>query len=129
MSAPAPAYLPGGGPPPGSDAGWRRQEDAAAKTFAALGDPTRLELVRRLGAAPRLNVTQLSAGVDVTRQAVSKHLAVLQGAGLVRRERSGRETFYELRREEVASAAEYLARVSAAWDAAIERLRAHVEEV
>jgi DNA-binding transcriptional ArsR family regulator len=129
VSAPAPAYLPGGGPPPGSDAGWRRQEDAAAKTFAALGDPTRLELVRRLGAAPRLNVTQLSAGVGVTRQAVSKHLAVLQGAGLVRRERSGRETFYELRREEVASAAEYLARVSAAWDAAIERLRAHVEEV
>lgn len=128
MSAPAPAYLPGGGPPPGSDAGWRRQEDAAAKTFAALGDPTRLELVRRLGAAPRLNVTQLSAGVGVTRQAVSKHLAVLQGAGLVSRERAGRETLFELRRDSVAAAGDYLRRVSEAWDAAIERLRAHVEE-
>jgi DNA-binding transcriptional ArsR family regulator len=100
----------------------------AARAFAALGDPTRLELVRRLGAARRLNVTQLSAGVGVSRQAVSKHLAVLLGAGLVRRERSGRETLYELRRERVAAAGVYLRRVSEGWDAAIERLRAHVEE-
>ncbi|MFO7244984.1 MAG: metalloregulator ArsR/SmtB family transcription factor [Actinomycetes bacterium] len=99
----------------------------AARTFAALGDPTRLELVRRLGSAPRLNVSQLSAGMGVSRQAVSKHLAVLQGAGLVTRERAGRETLYELRREGVAAVGEYLRRVSEAWDAAIERLRAHVE--
>ncbi|HZW28332.1 MAG TPA: metalloregulator ArsR/SmtB family transcription factor [Trueperaceae bacterium] len=134
MSAPAPAgggagAAGGRGAPPAPGRPPRLPAaDEAARAFAALGDPTRLELVRRLGNAPRLNVTQLTAGVGVSRQAVSKHLAVLQGAGLVSRERAGRETLFELRRDSVAAAGDYLRRVSEAWDAAIERLRAHVEE-
>ncbi len=117
---------PAGSRPSGDGAPAPSTADAA-RAFAALGDPTRLELLRRLGSQLRLNVTQLSAGADVTRQAVSKHLAVLLEAGLVSREREGRETLYELRREGVAAAGEYLRRVSEAWDEAIARLRAHVE--
>ncbi len=97
-------------------------------TFAALGDPTRLSLVRRLGRGSRLNVSQLTSGMGVSRQAVTKHLAVLHEAGIVSRTEAGRQTVYELRGEQLAEASEFLARISAGWDRALERLRAHAEE-
>lgn len=102
--------------------------DQTARTFAALGDPTRLALVRRLSRSARMNVTQLTAGTGVTRQAVSKHLAVLQGAGLVSRASEGRETVYRLRAEPLDAAEDFLGRLARGWDDAVERLRAHVEQ-
>jgi len=96
--------------------------------FAALGDATRLGLVARLSAGGPLSITQLSDGSAVTRQAVTKHLHVLAGAGLVRHARCGRERIWELDPARLDEARRFLDRMSGEWDAALDRLRAFVEE-
>src|SRR5215468_3421445 len=100
----------------------------AASVFAALGDATRLGLVARLSAGGPLSITRLSDGSAVTRQAVTKHLHVLAGAGLVRHARRGRERIWELDPARLDDARRFLDRVSGEWDAALDRLRALVEE-
>ena len=100
----------------------------AALIFAALGDPTRLALLHRLSDRETRSIAALSADSRLTRQAVTKHLQVLDDAGLVRRQRSGRETRYALQPEPLAAARTYLDEVSAQWDSALVRLRALVEE-
>ena len=104
------------------------REPAVAEVFFALGDQTRLSVVRKLGAGGSLSATALAIDAKVTRQAVAKHLQVLEGAGLVSRERNGREVLYALETRRLADARGFLERVSAAWDRRIERLRALVEE-
>ncbi len=99
-----------------------------APVFAALGDITRLELVARLSDGKQHSIAQLTDGLDLTRQGVTKHLHVLQRAGLVSCERVGRESRFTIRPDPIAKARDYLARASAQWDDAIERLRASVEE-
>jgi DNA-binding transcriptional ArsR family regulator len=99
----------------------------SAPVFAALGDPTRLRLVARLSADGPLSITRLSEDVDVTRQAVSKHLAALAGAGLARPRREGREQIWELETRRLAMARQTLDQISGQWDSAIGRLRAFVE--
>ena len=64
----------------------------AAPVFAALGDETRLRIVARLGDGAARSITHLTEGEGITRQAITKHLHVLEGAGLVRGERHGRRT-------------------------------------
>ncbi|HVY44431.1 MAG TPA: metalloregulator ArsR/SmtB family transcription factor, partial [Minicystis sp.] len=64
--------------------------------FAALGDATRLAVVARLCDGGPASIARLAEGATVTRQAVTKHLRVLEQAGLVRSERAGRETVWEL---------------------------------
>ncbi|MGZ9811703.1 ArsR/SmtB family transcription factor [Pseudoroseicyclus sp. H15] len=98
-----------------------------AATFAALGDPTRLALVERLMRAEALSVGQLAEGLPMSRQAVSKHLAVLAEARLVVGEREGRETRYRLQAERAAEAEGFLAAVGAKWDRALGRLKEQVE--
>lgn len=102
--------------------------DDAAPLFAALGDGTRLRLVRRLAAHGPASVTALSREASVTRQAVSKHLEVLARARLVRDRREGRERIWELVPERLDKARLYLDELSAQWDRALESLRRHVEE-
>ena len=104
----------------------RRKNSAAV--FAALGDTTRLELVSRLNDGERHSITELTEGLQVTRQAITKHLHVLKDAGLVNLKRSGRETRFAIRPKAIADAREYLDRISAQWDEAIARLRSMVEE-
>jgi DNA-binding transcriptional ArsR family regulator len=99
----------------------------AAPVFAALGDPTRLQVVARLCAHGPQSITRLSADMDVTRQAVTKHLATLAGAGLARRRREGREQIWELQTRRLAGARQTLDQVSGQWDSALARLRAFVE--
>lgn len=99
----------------------------AAPIFAALGDATRLELIERLARGEALSIARLTQGTTVTRQAVSKHLRVLEGAGLVRAERAGREQLWELDADGFESARSFLDRLSREWDVAIERLKALVE--
>jgi DNA-binding transcriptional ArsR family regulator len=108
----------------------RRQltTDDAAGVFFALGDDTRLGLVRRLRDGRPRSATQLTDVVPVTRQAIVKHLQVLQDAGLVARERRGREVLYLLKPRRVDEARAYLDAISAEWDRAIVRLRALVED-
>jgi DNA-binding transcriptional ArsR family regulator len=100
----------------------------AAPVFAALGDDTRLGLVRRLSGAGRLSITRLTEGTPVTRQAVTKHLRVLERSGLVRSTRAGRERVWELRPERLDDARAQLEQISARWDEALARLKALVEE-
>jgi DNA-binding transcriptional ArsR family regulator len=104
----------------------RRSEATAAAVFFALGDQTRLSVVTRLGVAP-LSATALSDGAKVTRQAIAKHLQVLEGAGLVTHEKRGREVLYALDADGLEEARVFLDAISAGWDRAIGRLRAIVE--
>jgi len=99
-----------------------------APVFAALGDPTRLGIVVSLGERGPQSSVRLAASTTVTRQAVSKHLAALEHAGLVHSERSGRERLWRLEPTRLAAAGSALERASVRWDAAIERLRGFVED-
>jgi DNA-binding transcriptional ArsR family regulator len=96
--------------------------------FAALGDATRLRVVARLCVDGPLSITRLSDGASVTRQAITKHLHALAGAGLVRGRRRGRERIWELEPARLEVAHRCLDAISAQWDAAIGRLKAFVEE-
>jgi len=98
-----------------------------ASIYAALGDRTRLRLVLRLSAGGPMSITQLSAGFAITRQAVTKHLRVMEGAGLVRRQRHGRESRWQLDRHRLADARRHLEMISAHWDHTLERLKRLVE--
>ena len=100
----------------------------SAPVFAALGDETRLRLVARLGAEGPLSIARLTTGTEVTRQAVTKHLHVLAGAGLARGTRQGRERLWQLEPDALDEARRYLHFVSAQWDRALARLKAVVEE-
>ena len=101
---------------------------AAAPVFAALGDATRLRLLARLCTGGPASIAGLTASVDVTRQAVTKHLHVLEEAGLVRGARQGREQVWEIEQAQLEEARRCLDIISAQWDAALERLRAAVEK-
>lgn len=99
----------------------------AAPVFAALGDTTRLALVRRLSVEGPLSITRLSEGRGMTRQAITRHLHSLGRVGLVRDTRQGREHVFSLDLKRLEVAREYLDYVSAQWDAAAARLKAFVE--
>jgi DNA-binding transcriptional ArsR family regulator len=96
--------------------------------FAALGDPTRLRIVMRLSRGDTLSITELAAGTRMTRQAVTKHLHVLAGAGVATASRHGREQRWSLDRRQLAQARLFLERVSQQWDEALARLKAAVEK-
>ena len=90
--------------------------------FSALADPTRREVVRSLAAQPGLTASHLAGELPMTRQAVSKHLNALSGAGLVQACREGRETRYTLTPAPLAEAIEWMTAVGAQWDARLARL-------
>ncbi len=104
-----------------------RQAAAVATVFAALGDETRLALVSRLTEGQSLSIARLTETTNLTRQAVTKHLRVLEGAGLVRDRKVGRERTFELRPQAILDARGYLDLVSKQWDDALARLKAFVE--
>jgi DNA-binding transcriptional ArsR family regulator len=106
----------------------RARSPAPAALFAALGDKTRLALVVRLSSGQPASISQLTAGTRVTRQAVTKHLRVLQRAGLVRCARTGRESLFELDTRPFGDMEEYLTYVSEKWDQALSRLKSFVED-
>ena len=91
--------------------------------FAALGSITRLELLARLGDGREHSITALTDDLELTRQAITKHLRVLQQAGIVDRRRIGRESRFTMRPDSLVQAKDYLTRISNQWDEAIERLR------
>jgi len=98
-----------------------------APLFAALGDATRLSLVARLSREGPQSIARLTAGGEVTRQAITKHLIALEEAGLVSSDRSGRERIWELRTRRLTEIRRCLDQISDQWDAAIGRLRDLVE--
>lgn len=100
----------------------------SAAVFAALGDPTRMRVVVRLCGSGPMSITQLTEGTGVTRQAVTRHLQVLEGAGLVSGTRRGRQHLWELHAGRLEEARRWLDVISRQWDDALERLKSLVEE-
>ncbi len=96
--------------------------------FAALGDRTRLALLQRLSDGRRCSITHLAADTRLTRQAVTKHLQVLEDAGMVASARTGRESRFGLQPDAIREAKDYLEAVSAQWDLALGRLTAFLED-
>jgi len=99
------------------------QEDSV---FSALADPTRRHLVEALAGRDSASLTELAAGLPVTRQAVSKHLAALGEAGLVESQRAGRETRYSLTPGPLGDALAWMERIGGRWDERLARLRDHL---
>jgi DNA-binding transcriptional ArsR family regulator len=99
----------------------------AAPLFAALGDETRLALVARLSSGGPRSITHLTLGSSVTRQAITKHLHVLAGAGLVHQSRHGRERLWRLDPASLEIAQKFLTHISHQWDTRLDRLRNLVE--
>jgi DNA-binding transcriptional ArsR family regulator len=98
-----------------------------ALVFAALGDATRRSLVAKLlGGQPR-SISQLTKRSRLTRQAITKHLRVLENAGVVYSVRSGRENRFRFDLEPIEEAKGYLNLVCEQWDQALARLKSFVE--
>lgn len=100
----------------------------AARVFSALGDETRLALIGRLSGGAAHSISDLAEGTSITRQAITKHLKVLEEAGLVQMNRAGRESLFELTPRPLGEARDYLDFVSSEWDQALLRLKAFVED-
>ena len=101
---------------------------ASVPVFAALGDETRVAVVQRLCARGPASLAQLSEGAGVTRQAITKHLRVLEDAGLVESSRQGRASLWELKLDRLKEAHRALDAIARQWDDALDRLRAMVED-
>lgn len=116
------------------DASSRRSQRAkgggvgkTASLFAALGDETRLRLITVLCAGAPVSITQLTTGTKITRQAVTKHLHVLAGAGLVRDVKIGRERLWQFESDQLHVARQALDMIAGEWDSALAKLKAAVE--
>ena len=103
------------------------QRQAHAPVFAALGDEVRLSLVAKLCTGRPHSISRLTEGSKLTRQAITKHLRVLQSAGIVRSVHKGRETRFQFNPEPIAGMKQYLDFVSEQWDRALARLKSFVE--
>lgn len=99
-----------------------------SKVFAALGDETRLSVLARLCNGVPQSIARLTAGTNLSRQAVTKHLRVLANAGVVRSVRVGRESLFELEPQPIEEVRNYLDQISKQWDDTLARLKSHVEE-
>ena len=99
-----------------------------ARVFAALGDKTRLALVAKLCSGEPCSITQLSTESKLTRQAITKHLGVLERAGIVRSSQSGRERLFEFDPEPLEGLKVYLDSVSRQWDQTRSRLKSSVQK-
>ena len=98
-----------------------------ASVFAALGDETRLSVLTQLCNGRPQSISRLTAGTNMSRQAVTKHLRVLANAGMVRGVRNGRESLFKLEPHPIEEARNYLDQVSKQWDDALARLKVHGE--
>lgn len=90
--------------------------DPADAVFGALADPTRRSLLSAISSHPLATATELAADLPISRQAVIKHLSALADAGLLARQRSGREVRYRVTPQPLSEAVSWMARVGGAWD-------------
>ena len=101
---------------------------AHAPVFAALGDQTRLALVAKLSGGQPYSISQLTKGSKLTRQAITKHLRVLESVGIVHSVHAGRESLFEFDPGPVEEMRKYLDFVSEQWDQALVRLKSLIED-
>jgi DNA-binding transcriptional ArsR family regulator len=98
-----------------------------APIFAALGDETRLRLIAKLSGGEPRSISELTQGSKLTRQAITKHLRVLERAEIVRSVHSGRQSLFEFNPEPMEEMKRYLEVVSKQWDRTLVRLKSFVE--
>ena len=103
-------------------------DDRVGPVFAALADPHRRQLVEVLATRETATLSELAAGLPMTRQAVSKHLAALERGDLVTSTRSGRETRYRLTPAGLSSVVAWIEQVGAQWDRRLAALREHLAQ-
>ena len=104
-------------------------EHISAIVFAALADPNRRALLTALAETGASTATELGTRLGITRQGVTKHLDLLEEAGLVTSSAgTGRRVLYRHRTEPLKIAQSYLAALAADWDNALERLTTYLEE-
>src|SRR5437763_11336944 len=99
----------------------------AVPIFAALGEAIRLSMIAQLSSEGPLPTIQLKQRTDISRQAVTKHLRILEDAGLVRSDRVGRDRLWRVDTRHLVEVRKYLDQISAQWDQRLERLRTLVE--
>jgi len=99
-----------------------------APAFAALGDETRLALVAKLCNGQSYSISRLTKGSTLTRQAITKHLRVLEGVGIVHSVHAGRESLFKFDPTPIKEMREYLDFVSEQWDHALVRLKSFIED-
>ena len=99
-----------------------------APIFAALGDETRLSLIARLCRVSQQSISQLAEGTRLTRQAVTKHLQILERVGIVRSTRRGRETLFQFDATPIETMTQYLDLVSGQWEKKLADLQNFLEE-
>ena len=100
--------------------------EQAQVIFLALADPTRRLILQRLAADQTVTATRLAAGLDITRQAVTKHLTALAQAGLLTSRVAGRERQYQLHPERLQEITAWIAQIEAMWNARLDALEAHL---
>src|ERR1700680_2725750 len=98
------------------------------EVLVALADPMRRRVLDALSAQPQATATSLAGKLPVTRQAIVKHLAVLEQAGLVEARKHGREVQFAVRPERLESAARWMQRVAATWDDRLSAIKRLAEE-
>ena len=99
-----------------------------AAVFAALGDETRLALIGRLSSGAPQSISRLAKGSSLTRQAITKHLRVLESVGIVHSVHAGRESLFEFDPTPIAEMREYLDFVSEQWEQALVRLKSFIDD-
>jgi DNA-binding transcriptional ArsR family regulator len=105
----------------------KKRLDNCAPIFAALGDEMRLRLIAVLCVGGAMSITHLTAGTDITRQAITKHLGVLAAAGLVRDVKVGRERLWAFEPTQLDEARRSLEAIARQWDHALAKLKLAVE--
>ncbi len=102
-------------------------DELLARVFAALGDPTRLKLIALLCAGGAFSISQLTAGTEISRQGVTKHLHVLAEAGVVRDVKVGRERLWQLEPARIEEAKRTLEIIGRQWETALGKLKRFAE--
>lgn len=100
-----------------------------AKLFAVLGDSTRLNLLTNLVDGKKRSITELTKGTGLTRQAITKHLKLLENANVVKGEKSGRDSLYTLQIESLSEAREIIESIEQQWDETLNRLKIYLGDV
>lgn len=101
---------------------------AVVELFRALGDASRLEMIRRLSSGDVFTINSVSEGLDITRQGARKHLQILVDAQLITLVPKGRGTSVQLNREMLDQGRAFIAELEHRWDLRLEALRRFVED-
>lgn len=105
----------------------KEENERLVSVFAALGDVYRQSLLEELVAKGQASATALAESMPVTRQAVVKHLQVMERAGLVSASREGRQVLYTVRHEQLRLSASWLDSIAANWERRLDRIKSVAE--